>query len=108
MKSSACSASVALLLLAGLALGENELTSKPAAYIAGNQWPETISATRRVKQIGVPNFGKLNKVIWRSGQPRREGYRRLAALGLKTVVNLCEEYPQDREIVPAGVMYVYI
>ncbi len=57
---------------------------------------------------GVPNFGKLNAVIWRSGQANREGYRLLAAQGLKTVINFREEFPQDKDLLPEGVQYVYI
>jgi len=56
----------------------------------------------------VPNFGKLNDVLWRSGQPSKEGYQLLAAQGLKTVINFRVEFPQDKERVPDGVNYVYI
>jgi protein tyrosine phosphatase (PTP) superfamily phosphohydrolase (DUF442 family) len=61
-----------------------------------------------LKTAGVPNFGKLNDHIWRSGQPSRAGYRLLASQGLKTVVNLREEFPQDKDLIPAGVQYIYI
>jgi protein tyrosine/serine phosphatase len=57
---------------------------------------------------GVRNFGKLNNNIWRSGQPSREGYKLLASKGLKTVVNLREEFPQDKDLIPPGVKYIYI
>ncbi len=56
----------------------------------------------------MPNFGKLNDNIWRSGQPTREGYRGLAAAGLKTVVNLRQECPQDKDLLPEGINSVYI
>lgn len=71
-------------------------------------WPVTAAAANRVKEKGVPNFGKLNTNIWRSGQPTSEGYKALAADGLKTVVNLRAEFPQDKDLLPAGVNYVYI
>ena len=71
-------------------------------------WHATATPTHRKVEKGVPNFGKLNDFIWRSGQPTGEGYKALAMQGLKTVVNLREEYPQDKDIVPEGVKYVYI
>lgn len=64
--------------------------------------------THRMVVKGVPNFGKLNDFIWRSGQPTSDGYSALAKQGLKTVVNLREEFPQDKDLVPKGVKYVYI
>lgn len=38
--------------------------------------------------VGVPNFGEANRNIWRGGQPTEEGFRRLAAARVKTIVNL--------------------
>src|SRR5579871_5902817 len=71
-------------------------------------WPASSGPTRPAHEPGVPNFGRLNSDLWRSGQPTREGYQRLAAEGLKTVVNLRDEFPQDKDRIPAGVRYVYI
>ena len=36
----------------------------------------------------LPNFHQVNAHLYRGAQPRPEGWRRLAALGVKTVVNL--------------------
>jgi len=36
----------------------------------------------------LPNFHQVNAHLYRGAQPRPEGFRRLAALGVKTVVNL--------------------
>lgn len=77
-----------------------------AALKAG--WPMIDAPTRRVKEDGIPNFGKLNDRIWRSGQPNQKGYQRLAALGVKTVINLREEFPGDKEMIPEGVQYIYL
>lgn len=71
-------------------------------------WPVTLEPVHRAKVDGVPNFGKLNNMIWRSGQPSRQGYELLAKQGLKTVVNLRQEFPQDENLTPPGVRYVYI
>lgn len=36
----------------------------------------------------LPNFLRVNEQLYRGGQPTEEGLRRLAALGVRTVVNL--------------------
>jgi protein tyrosine phosphatase (PTP) superfamily phosphohydrolase (DUF442 family) len=105
-----------LLLFAPFALADNAApdtkTAAPATVSAPKSlkevWPLTKEATRRLVAKGVPNFGRLNTSIWRSGQPTREGYQVLAKDGLKTVVNLREEFPQDKDLMPEGVKYVYI
>ena len=84
------------------------LAAKAAAATTAASWHATMEPTHRIVAKGVPNFGKLNDNIWRSGQPTTEGYQQLAALGLKTVVNLRKEFPQDKDLLPQGVNYVYI
>lgn len=39
----------------------------------------------------VKNFGKVNDHIYRGGQPDDDEYRRLAAMGIKTVIDLRED-----------------
>jgi protein tyrosine phosphatase (PTP) superfamily phosphohydrolase (DUF442 family) len=79
-----------------------------AAVHAKAAYKPTADPVHRLVKIGVPNFGRLNDDIWRSGQPTEEGYAQLAKEGLKTVVNLRKEFPEDKDLVPAGVKYVYI
>jgi protein tyrosine phosphatase (PTP) superfamily phosphohydrolase (DUF442 family) len=71
-------------------------------------WNASNGPVRRIVEKGVPNFGMLNDHVWRSGQPSKEGYKKLAAKGLKTVVNLRVEFPQDKDLLPKGVNYVFI
>src|SRR5262245_28715419 len=39
---------------------------------------------------GVPNFHKVNEHLYRGGQPSNEGFKNLAKLGVKTIVDLRE------------------
>jgi len=39
---------------------------------------------------GVPNFHQVNDQLFRGGQPTQEGFKNLAKLGVKTVVDLRE------------------
>jgi len=38
--------------------------------------------------VNIENFGKVNDHIYRGGQPEGDNYRQLAALGIKTIVDL--------------------
>jgi len=101
-------------LLAGTqfaALGSDTTATVPAAPTASvvkATYKTSQDPTHRIVVKGVPNFGKLNDNIWRSGQPSAEGYKALAGQGLKTVVNLRKEFPGDKDLLPEGVKYVYI
>lgn len=39
-------------------------------------------------RVSVENFGQVNDHIYRGGQPTGNNYRQLAALGVKTIVDL--------------------
>jgi protein tyrosine phosphatase (PTP) superfamily phosphohydrolase (DUF442 family) len=39
---------------------------------------------------GVPNFQKVNDSLYRGGQPTQEGFKSLASIGVKTVLDLRE------------------
>lgn len=45
--------------------------------------------TQQVKRYEeLPNFKQVSEQLYRGGQPKREGFQRLAEMGIKTVVNL--------------------
>jgi protein tyrosine phosphatase (PTP) superfamily phosphohydrolase (DUF442 family) len=48
-------------------------------------------------QLAVNDFGKLNDNYYRGGQPKREDYARLAALGIRTVVDLRQDRTHDEQ-----------
>jgi len=39
----------------------------------------------------LPNFHQVNEQLYRGGQPRRGGIKKLSEIGIKTVINLCGE-----------------
>ena len=62
---------------------------------------------------GVPNFQKVNDEVYRGGQPTGPGFRSLAALGVKTVIDLREigEHSQAEEesmVQASGMRYVSV
>ena len=39
----------------------------------------------------LPNFARINDRLYRGGQPRKDSIRKLAALGVKTIINLRDD-----------------
>jgi tyrosine-protein phosphatase SIW14 len=71
-------------------------------------------ATEQTRATGqtfaeLPNFHAVNARLYRGGQPRADGLRRLAALGIKTVINLRDDderaRAEEKEAKAAGLRY---
>ena len=62
-------------------------------------WAQPISTQ------GVPNLHKVTADLYRGGQPEVEGFRELAAMGIKTVVNLRTTGTDRGETASAGLAY---
>ncbi|HSE40152.1 MAG TPA: protein tyrosine phosphatase family protein [Acidobacteriota bacterium] len=55
----------------------------------------------------VPNLHRIKFYVYTSGQPTEEGFRQLAAMGIKTVINVLPEkecMPNEQDIVMANNM----
>jgi protein tyrosine phosphatase (PTP) superfamily phosphohydrolase (DUF442 family) len=51
----------------------------------------------------IPNLQQPQVFVYTSGQPSEEGFRRLSAMGIKTVINVLPEnqcVPNEQEMVP--------
>jgi protein tyrosine/serine phosphatase len=63
-----------------------------------------------VEVADVKNFGKVNDHIYRGGQPDEDEYKKLAAIGIKTIIDL-REHPEGyarRLAENAGMQYINI
>jgi tyrosine-protein phosphatase SIW14 len=60
--------------------------------------------------IGIKNFGKLDERFFRGAQPGERDYKDLAALGIKTIIDLRDDPTsyERREAEAAGMRYVNI
>ena len=61
-------------------------------------------------KVSIKNFGQMDERFFRGGQPKEEEYKELAALGIKTVIDLRddpEEY-EKRNVEALGMRYVHI
>ncbi len=61
---------------------------------------------------GVPNFHQVNERIYRGAQPSDDGYKFIAGLGVKTVIDLREEHGQaaaeEKQVSAAGMRFINI
>jgi uncharacterized protein (TIGR01244 family) len=64
--------------------------------------------TRGNLRVDVKNFGQVNEHIYRGGQPKDDDFRQLAAVGIKTIVDLRGDYESDARASAeqAGLRYI--
>src|ERR1044072_8205381 len=68
----------------------------------------SINAFAQQTDIKIKNFGQMDDRFYRGGQPKEEDYKQLAAIGIKTVIDLRQD-PTDyekRDAEAAGKRYV--
>jgi protein tyrosine/serine phosphatase len=63
-----------------------------------------------ISSVQIKNFGQMDDRFFRGGQPREDQYKELAALGIKTVIDLTDDpKPYEKQNVEAlGMKYVNI
>ena len=74
-------------------------------------YPDSTTVTRERSSIAIENFGRVNEHYYRGGQPNDRDYTDLAALGVKTLINLTSDdaLANERAMVEsAGMAYVQI
>ena len=67
-------------------------------------------AGSRLPNIRIKNFGKVNDNFYRGAQPNRRDYADLAALGVKTVIDLQQdgEASEQQQVEAAGMQFYRI
>ena len=65
---------------------------------------------RRLAAEGVPDLGEVSPTLYRGAQPTREGFRRLADMGIRIVVDLRERdlEVERRKVTKLGMHFVAI
>jgi tyrosine-protein phosphatase SIW14 len=63
-----------------------------------------------VSGVTIDNFGKINENYYRGSQPNQEEFAQLKTLGIKTVIDLREDYKKNEEasVRDLGMNYVRI
>jgi protein tyrosine/serine phosphatase len=66
--------------------------------------------TNLATNVNIKNFGQMDERFFRGGQPKQNDYQQLAALGIKTVVDLREDPKayEKQNVEALGMRYVNI
>ena len=79
-------------------------------YFAVLTFVFAISTTAVAQQtdIKIKNFGQMDDRFYRGAQPKEQDYKELAAIGIKTIIDLREDPTnyEKREAEAAGIRYV--
>jgi protein tyrosine/serine phosphatase len=81
------------------------------AVQAGEPAPRTAAAIVDISKIRIGNFGKVNAMYYRGEQPSGRDYADLAALGVKTVIDLQadgENHDEEALVKAAGMRFYRI
>ncbi len=62
----------------------------------------------KIKEEGLPNFHKVDDRLYRGAQPTEEGMKKLAEMGIKTVINLRTFHSDRDEIGKTPLNYEHI
>ncbi len=88
------------------------LSALVLASAAGARAQQAGGATAARAEAELPNFHQVNASLYRGAQPRPGGLRKLAAMGVKTVINLRAEdehaQEEEREARSLGLRYFAI
>jgi protein tyrosine phosphatase (PTP) superfamily phosphohydrolase (DUF442 family) len=82
---------------------------QPAETAAATENTAT-TAPANVSDVTIKNFGRMDDRFFRGAQPKEKQYKELAALGIKTIIDLRddpEEY-EKREVESLGMRYVHM
>ena len=89
----------------------HRLASLVCAVLALSIVTQAQEATSQNKSaIKIKNFGQMDERFYRGGQPKQEDYKDLAALGIKTVIDLTDQ-PKSYEklmVESLGMKYINI
>lgn len=72
--------------------------------------PAATTATPNISEVTIKNFGQMDERFFRGAQPKEKQYKELAAIGIKTIIDLRddpEEY-EKREAEANGMRYVHM
>lgn len=66
------------------------------------------NTNKRVSEVAIENFGQTNDHIYRGGQPKGEDFKKLASIGIKTIVDLREDAERGVQAAAqsAGLRYI--
>lgn len=84
------------------------LASSISAIAQENTETENSAAAASAAEVKIKNFGQMDDRFFRGAQPKEQQYKELAALGIKTIIDLREDPTtyEKREAEALGMRYV--
>jgi protein tyrosine/serine phosphatase len=72
--------------------------------------PTSLASSSALSSVRIGNFGKINDHYFRGSQPKGSDYKDLAALGVKTVIDLQKDGPSNEStlVTAAGMKFFRI
>ena len=102
---------VALLIIFAVGYPSSGPSNPPSQAVVANTGASSdITSPSDFPNIRIKNFGKMDEYFYRGAQPKPDDYAALAALGIKTVIDLRDD-PTDyekRDAEAAQMQYVNI
>ena len=68
-----------------------------AIFAVAAVWNSSTARTSEVAGVSIENFAKVNDHYYRGSQPDAEGFAQLKRFGIKTVIDLRQDYKRDEE-----------
>jgi protein tyrosine/serine phosphatase len=103
-----------LTLALGAALATAAAWAQPqqghATAVAAQPAAAASAPAEKLQREGLPNLGRVGERLYRSGQPKGQGFDALKELGVTMVVNLRDdaETEERRQVESRGMRYVHI
>jgi tyrosine-protein phosphatase SIW14 len=96
---------VGLIAISGILFASAPPQAQPSAAS-----PVQHAPSRKLKLIGVPNFGEVTPHLYRGAQPSPQGFQALAAMGIDIVVDarLSHKNSEKKVVTAAGMQYISI
>lgn len=63
---------------------------------------------KAIEEEGLPNLHKVSDQLYRSAQPRKEGYKKLKEMGIKTIINLRRRDKDSKHVKDLGIKVINI
>lgn len=72
--------------------------------------PAPTTPTTNISEVTIKNFGQMDERFFRGAQPKENQYKELAAIGIKTIIDLRDdpEAYEKREAEANGMRYVHM
>jgi uncharacterized protein (TIGR01244 family) len=87
------------------------LATSPLAAVASDHTTRAVAGSADLSKIHIDNFGRIDANYFRGSQPKGQDYADLAALGVKTLINLTSDDADESEASmakSAGLKYLQI